>query len=496
MKLPEKAGSASYETIIGLEVHAQLKTTTKMFCGCRVEFGAPPNTLVCPVCLGLPGALPVVNERGIELAVLAAHALGCEVHPRSVFARKNYFYPDLPKGYQITQYKEPLATNGQLQIPAANGEAPSRVRIRRLHVEEDAGKSLHDRYPGLTAVDLNRAGVPLIEIVTEPDLRSAAAARAYLGQLKRTLEYLEVSDCNMEAGSLRVDANVSVRSVGSDELATKTEVKNMNSFSQLEKALEYEAARHIGILESGGTVVHQTMLWDPSRGETRPMRGKEEVHDYRYFPDPDLPVLEVLEEKIEQLRRALPELPQQKLARFVSEYGLPSYDAEVLSSTRTLADYYEAVARVTPDPKTASNWVMGEVLAVCNERGISVKELGVEAGALAELIGLVESGTLSNNLGKLVFRKMVDSGKSAQQVIEDEDLRKITDARRIESWVEAVIEENPNAVARYRTGEGKLLSFFIGQVMKKSRGKADPTRIREALVSTIGRSADNSAADD
>jgi aspartyl-tRNA(Asn)/glutamyl-tRNA(Gln) amidotransferase subunit B len=478
----------AYEPVIGLEIHVQLKTESKMFCGCAAEFGAPPNTHVCPVCLGLPGALPVVNARAVELAVLTALALNCEVHPRSAFARKNYFYPDLPKGYQITQYDRPLATGGWLELPVPNGET-GRVRIRRLHLEEDAGKLLHDRFPGQTAIDLNRAGVPLIEIVTEPDLRSPAQARAFLDRLKRTLEYLEVSDCNMEEGSLRVDANVSVRPPGSARLSTKTEVKNMNSFSALEKALEFEAARHIAILESGGSVEHETMLWDPARNEARPMRGKEEEHDYRYFTEPDLPPLCVSEQAVARLRERLPELPWRKVQRFVTEYGLPEYDAEVLSATRTLADYYEAVARLSSDPKQVSNWVMGELLALCNDLGVPVCELGLEPSHLAELVEIVAAGTLSRGLGKQVLRRMVETGKPAERIIEEEDLRKVTDAELIETWVAEVLRENPGEVERYRAGEEKLLAFFIGRVMRKSQGKADPSRLREVLVAALARGA-------
>ncbi len=470
-----------YETVIGLEIHVQLKTASKMFCGCRVEFGAPPNTHVCPVCLGLPGALPVVNRQAIEFAVLAARALNCEIHRRTVFARKNYFYPDLPKGYQITQYDQPLASGGWLDVPSEAGEEEGRVEIRRLHVEEDSGKSLHDRFPRQTAVDLNRAGVPLVEIVTEPSLRSPSEARGFLVRLKRTLEYLAVSDCNMEEGSLRVDANVSVRPTGSEQLLTKTEVKNMNSFSQLEKALDYEAARHIAILGSGGAIEHQTMLWDPARGEARPMRGKEEVHDYRYFPEPDIPTLELDQATVARLADPLPELPQQKLQRLMDEYGLPSYDAEVLSANRDLADFYEKVAEAATDPKEASNWVMGEVLAASNDLGVPVAELGVEPVQLAELLELIAAGTLSHNLGRQVFRRMVETGKSAERIIEEEDLSKVSDSDQLKAWAAEAIAEKPGEAERYRDGEEKLLAFFIGQVMRKSQGRADPSRLREIL---------------
>ncbi len=479
--------ASGYETIIGLEIHVQLRTQSKMFCGCRVEFGAPPNTHVCPVCLGLPGALPVVNRQAIEFALLAARALNCTVHPRTTFARKNYFYPDLPKGYQISQYDRPLATSGWLDVPADGGRRTARIRILRLHVEEDAGKSLHDRFAAETAVDLNRAGVPLLEIVTEPDLRAPPQARSFLLRLKQTLEYLKVSDCNMEEGSLRVDANVSVRPAGVAELMTKTEVKNMNSFSQLERALDFEAARHMALLESGGSVEHQTMLWDAARGETRPMRGKEEIHDYRYFPEPDLPTLEVSEAVIARIANQLPELPWQKKRRFTEEYGLPDYDAEVLSATRALADLYESVARAAGDPKAASNWVMGEVLAASNDLGRPVEELGVDPGGLATVIGLVADGTLSQNLGKQVFRRMIETGKSGDQIMEEEGLQLVSGGDQLEAWVSAAIDENPTEVERYREGEHKLLAFFIGQVMRKSQGKADPAGTREALQERLER---------
>jgi aspartyl-tRNA(Asn)/glutamyl-tRNA(Gln) amidotransferase subunit B len=482
-----ESAASPHETIIGLEIHVQLKTCSKMFCGCRVEFGAPPNTHVCPVCLGLPGALPVVNRQAIELAVRAALALNCQLHRSSIFARKNYFYPDLPKGYQISQYDRPLATDGWLDFPEAKGGGTGRVRIRRLHVEEDSGKSLHDRFAAKTAVDLNRAGVPLVEIVTEPDIRSPADARAFLGRLKRALEYLEVSDCNMEEGSLRVDANVSVRPVGSSEFMTKTEVKNMNSFSQLEKALAYEATRHLNLLRSGGQVEHETMLWDPVRGEARPMRGKEEVHDYRYFPEPDLPTLEIPETTVDRLGGCLPEMPWQKEQRFVDDYGLPRYDAELLSSSRALADLFEAVARSAPDPKEASNWVMGEVLAAANDLGLPVERLDVDPEGLAEVIGLVAEGRLSHGLGKQLFRRMIETGKSAERVMEEEDLR-LAGGAELEAWVREAIDGNPAEVERYRGGEEKLLAFFIGQVMRKSQGKADPAQARQALMEYLGRS--------
>jgi aspartyl-tRNA(Asn)/glutamyl-tRNA(Gln) amidotransferase subunit B len=430
--------------------------------------------------------LPVINASAIELAVQAALAVGCDVHARSVFSRKNYFYPDLPKGYQISQYDRPLATGGLVELPAEGGNGATPIRIRRLHVEEDSGKSIHDRFGDRTAVDLNRAGIPLIEIVTEPDFSAASQARQFLDRLKQALEYLGVSDCKMEEGSLRVDANVSVRPAGSDELSTKTEVKNMNSFSQLEKALEFEASRQASVLRSGGTIEHQTMLWDPARGETRPMRGKEEVHDYRYFPEPDLPILELGDGALALAAGALPEMPQERMSRLVSEYGLPIFDAQVLSSSREMADYFEAVARLTPHPKLASNWVMVEILAAANERGSSVAELDVEPARLADLIAMVAAGDLSHGLARRVLSRMVETGRSAEQVMDDEGLRQVSDSTRLAGWVAETLAESPAEVARYRDGEVRLLTFFMGQVMKRSKGKAAPERLREILEESLG----------
>jgi aspartyl-tRNA(Asn)/glutamyl-tRNA(Gln) amidotransferase subunit B len=480
------AGESGFETVIGLEIHVQLDTSSKMFCGCATSFGAPPNTNVCPVCLGLPGALPVVNPDGVELAVRAALGLGCEVRERSVFARKNYFYPDLPKGYQITQYEEPLAVFGKMEFGGDDGP-PAVVRIRRLHLEEDAGKSLHDRFPGLTAVDLNRAGVPLVEIVTEPDLRSASAARTFLLLLKQTLEYLEVSDCSMEQGSLRVDANVSVRHRAGGARGVRTEVKNMNSFSQLEKALEFEAARHLRVLERGDEVRHETMLWDPIRGEARPMRGKEEIHDYRYFPEPDLATLSVSADTVTRIAAELPELPWEKRRRLQAEYGLPAYDSALLSSTRVLSDYYEALVRAGVGAKTASNWLMGEVMAVANERSRTVVELELEPLRLAALIRLVEEGALSRGLGKRVLERMVDTGRAAERVLAEEGLRQVGDPQRIESWIGEVMAEHAAEVDRYRAGEERLLGYLMGQVMRKSGGRADPAQVRQSLRKALDR---------
>ncbi len=466
----------TWETVIGLEVHVQLLTRTKMFCGCATRFGAEPNTLVCPVCLGLPGALPVPNEHAIRLATRAALALGCTVHPTSVFARKNYFYPDLPKGYQISQFDQPLATGGALVI-----ESPERGRLQlgitRLHVEEDAGKSLHDRLPGRTAVDLNRAGTPLAEIVSEPDMRSPAEARAYLTTLKQILLYCEISDCNMEEGSLRVDANISIRKAGDTRLGTKTEVKNMNSFANVERALQVERDRQVALVEAGGRVEQVTMLFNAGTGEVRPMRSKEESHDYRYFPDPDLPPLVLSHLWIERQHAALPELPEAKRDRFMTIHGLPPYDAGVLAAERPVADYFEAVVARGVEPKTASNWVINDAIRDYNERG----HFTVTPERLAELVALVKDGTVSNQAAKRIFGELGSGSEPARAIAERLGLVQVGDADALGQWVDEVLAANPKEVERYRGGETKLLGFFTGQVMKKSGGKADPKKVAPVL---------------
>ncbi len=409
-----------YELVVGLEVHVQLKTRSKIFCPCSTEFGAPPNANTCPVCLALPGALPVLNAHAVQLAVRAALALDCTVHRASVFARKNYFYPDLPKGYQISQFDQPLATGGRLVIGTADDGAPRVVGITRAHMEEDAGKSVHDRFPAATAIDLNRAGSPLVEIVSEPDIRTPAEAREYCVRLKEVLEYTEVSDANMEEGSLRVDANVSIRSHGSATLGTKTEIKNMNSFAGVERAIAVEFERQCALLEAGERVVQQTLLWDADRHEVRPARSKEGSHDYRYFPDPDLPPLLLAEHWIEAQRRALPELPAARRTRLQAAYALSPYDAGVLTATRALADFYEAVAQAHGDGKAAANWVMGEVLASLNNAGIPIAALRVAPADLAALLGLVREGAVSNSAAKKVFAIMVRDGGAPRALAERE----------------------------------------------------------------------------
>jgi len=470
--------------VVGLEVHVQLLTRTKLFCNCSTEFGAPPNANTCPVCLALPGALPVLNEAAVRLAVRAAHALGCEVHGESIFARKNYFYPDLPKGYQISQFDHPLATNGHLLL---EGQANDhRIRIHRLHMEEDAGKSIHDRYPGATAIDLNRSGTPLIEIVSEPDLRSAADAGVYLKRLKQILEYLEVSDANMEEGSLRVDANISARERGTSPLGTKTEIKNMNSFHGVERALEAEFARQVELLESGGRVIQQTMLWDAGRGEVRPARSKEESHDYRYFPEPDLPPLRLTSEWLESARSELPELPAARRARFMDSFKLPAYDAEVLTATRALADYYESVVLALGESKVAANWVMGEVLARLKDSGTRIQDFVVMPAQLAALLEMVRDGAVSNSAAKAIFAQMAKSGEDPAAIADREGLRQVDDDAQLVAWIDEVLVAHPDEARRFLAGEKKLLGVLVGEVMKASGGKADPRKVNQLLAKRAG----------
>ena len=465
--------TGDFEPVIGLEIHAHLLTASKIFCGCGTSFGAPPNTRVCPVCLGLPGALPVLNHAAVDLAIRAALALGCTVHETSVFARKHYFYPDLAKGYQISQYDCPLATGGALAA----------MRIHRVHLEEDAGKSLHDGFPDSdrkTYVDFNRSGVPLIEIVTEPDLRSASDAAGFFSRLRSMLVWLGVNDGNMEEGSLRCDANVSVRLAGG-ALGTKAEIKNLNSFRFLQKALEYEIERQIGVLTGGGRVIQETRLWDAASGVTASMRSKEEAHDYRYFPEPDLPPLVVDEARLGSIRAAMPELPEARRARFIAQHALPEYDAGQLTESRALADYYEHVVRAGAPAKAASNWIMGELARVLKDRGADITAPPVSATALAGLIALVEQGRISGSIAKHVFDTMVASGRTADDIVQAEGLAQIDDEPRLVALIGDVLAAHPGPVAQYREGKTATFGFLVGQVMKASAGKANPTRVNELL---------------
>ena len=475
-----------YEMVVGLEVHVQLKTRTKAFCGCSADFGAAPNVNTCPVCLALPGALPVLNGHAVELATRAALGLGCKINPVSIFARKNYFYPDLPKGYQISQFDQPLATGGSLVIGKDGHGNDIRVGITRLHMEEDAGKSIHDRYSGLTAIDLNRSGVPLIEIVSEPDIRTASDAGAYLRTLKQILQYLDVSDVSMEEGSLRVDANISVRPPGQTKLGTKTEVKNMNSFSGVEKALESEFARQCALIDNGGKVEQQTLLWDGARETVRPSRTKEGSHDYRYFPEPDLRPLVLDQKWINETRTHLPELPDARKKRLVEEYGIATPEVEQLTATPALADYFEAVARASRDGKGAYNWVMGEVTVAVRASDKDFDDFKVRPADLAQLLNLVRDGTISHTAAKRVFVRMVETGHPAAQVAADEGLLQVGDESAIATWVDEVLAEHPEEAKRYLSGEKKLQGVLVGFVMKKSKGRADPKRVNQLLSARGG----------
>jgi aspartyl-tRNA(Asn)/glutamyl-tRNA(Gln) amidotransferase subunit B len=487
IELASPESIARYEPVIGLEVHVQLATATKIFCACPTSFGAPPNTNVCPVCLGLPGALPVLNRAAVELALKAALALECEIRAQSRFARKNYFYPDLPKGYQISQYDEPLAEHGHVDI-VVDG-APRRIGVTRVHMEDDAGKSIHDGFRDsdrYSYVDLNRSGTPLIEIVSDPDMRSSDEAYAYLTEIKQTLQFVEVSTCDMEKGHLRCDANVSVRPKGAEKFGTKAEVKNLNSFRFLKQALDYEIARQVAVLESGGRVVQETRLYNPDVGETFSMRSKEDAQDYRYFPEPDLVPLRIGDGWLAEVRAAMPELPAHKRARFIGEFGLREYDAGVLTATRAASEYFETAARVSLDPKTAANWVMGDLMGLLKAEGKEIGESPVSAEQLGDLVKRIAAGEISGKLAKQIFPKMFSSGQSAGAIIEREGLRQISDTGALEEVIVEVIANHPKQVAQYRAGKTTVLNFLVGQAMRATRGQANVTVVTEILKRTLG----------
>ncbi len=477
-----------YEAVIGLEVHVQLLTKSKIFCSCSTRFGDPPNTNTCPVCLGLPGALPVLNREAVTMAMKAALALNCAINPRSRFARKNYFYPDLPKGYQISQYEEPLAQDGSLEIEV-NG-ARKRIGVTRVHLEEDAGKSLHEGFPDSdqkSYIDLNRSGVPLIEIVGEPDLRTPEEAYDYLTRLKTLMLYLEVSNCNMEEGSLRCDANVSVRRAGVAQFGTKTEVKNLNSFKFLQKALAYEIERQIDVLENGGEIPQETRLWDSREQRTYGMRTKEFAHDYRYFPEPDLLPLVITAEWKEEVRRSLPELPEARKERFMREYALAEQDAAHLTASKTLANYFEEVVSVSADPKLAANWILSELVYLLKESNRAIAESPVPADNLAELVTLVAKGTISGKMGKDILAEMFTTGRRAREVMAEKGLEQITDPEKIAAVARQIIASNPKQVELYRKGKRATFGWFVGQVMKATNGQAKPQVVQEILKKELGQ---------
>ena len=475
--------NSKYEAVIGLEVHAQLLTETKIFCSCSSKFGSSPNSNICPVCLGHPGVLPVLNKKVVEFAVMMGLATECKINERSIFARKNYFYPDLPKGYQISQYEEPICEFGKITIEFKDGSKKD-IGITRIHMEEDAGKSIHDQ-GNETLIDVNRCGTPLCEIVSEPDMRSAEEAYLYLTKLKQILTYLGVCDGNMEEGSLRCDANVSVRLKGETKLGTKAEVKNMNSFRNVEKAIEFEIERQIDIIEEGGRIIQQTLLWNADSNKVIPMRSKEEAHDYRYFPDPDLMPVIVEENWKNEIGSKLPELPETRRNRFVSQYTLPKYDAEVLTSSRELADYYEKVITVTNDYKSASNWVMTDILKVINDDKITVNECPVSAENLGKLIKLINDKVISGKIAKEIFPEMLKSNNDPNVIVKEKNLVQISDTGEIENVIDKILAGNQKQIDEFLSGKDKVLGFFVGQIMKEMKGKANPQIVNNILKSKL-----------
>ena len=468
-----------YEAVIGLEIHAQLLTKSKMFCGCSTKFGSEPNTQTCPVCIGMPGVLPVANRKAIEYVIKTGLAVNCEIAPYSRFARKNYFYPDLPKGYQISQYELPLCEHGSVEI-TVDGRT-RKIGLTRIHLEEDAGKNIHSGAGNYSSVDLNRAGTPLMEIVSEPDIRTPQEAAEFVKKLRTIVRYIGVCDGNMEQGSLRCDANVSVRPVGQKEFGTKTEIKNMNSFRFIEKALEFEIKRQVKLLNEGGRIVQETRLWDSGRGITESMRSKEEAHDYRYFPDPDLVPVEVDSGWIEKTRGQLVELPDSRRNRFIAQYGLPEQDADLLTSERAMAEWFEDSVKLGGEPKAVSNWTMGELMRLLNEENKSFDECRLKPLQLAEMLAMIDKGTISGKIAKTVFEEMFKTGKDAETIVKEKGLVQVSDESEIEKVVDDILQKNQKEAERFRAGEEKLLGFFAGQVMKATKGKANPKMVNELL---------------
>jgi aspartyl-tRNA(Asn)/glutamyl-tRNA(Gln) amidotransferase subunit B len=482
-KESESIGAMNYEPVIGLEVHAQLLTDSKIFCGCSTKFGQVPNQNTCPVCMGFPGVLPVLNKKAVEFAIRAGLATHCQIARSSRFARKNYFYPDLPKGYQISQYELPICTNGHIDI-TTNGIA-KRIRLTRIHMEEDAGKSIHDWRSDASLVDLNRAGVPLLEIVSEPDIQTAAEAGSYLRTLRTIVQYLDICDGNMEEGSFRCDANVSVRPKNANTLGTKVEIKNLNSFKAVEKAIGFEIRRHIETLSEGGKLTQETRLWDPDLEETRPLRTKEFAHDYRYFPDPDLLPVVIDEEWIGTIRASLPELPETRKVRFISEYEIPAYDAELLTSRRDIADYFESALKIHRNPKAIAHWILGDLFRVLKEQKLDEKhyitDWPVRPDNLASMIVLIDQGTISSKIAKTVFDAMLDSGRLPQDIVAENGLEQVSDSESVEKVIDQVLAAHPKQAADYRAGNEKVFGFLVGQIMKATRGKINPQKANESL---------------
>lgn len=475
--------TSKYETVIGLEVHVELHTNSKIFCGCSTEFGAPPNTHTCPICLGHPGVLPVLNRQAVEYAMKAAMALNCTIGDVSKFDRKNYFYPDSPKAYQISQYDQPIGLNGWIDIEV-DGKT-KRIGITRLHLEEDAGKLTHVDGGYASLVDFNRVGTPLVEIVSEPEITSPEEAKAYLEKMRAIMQYCDVSDVKMEEGSLRCDANISLRPWGQKELGTKAELKNMNSFRGVQRGLEYEEYRQAEILEEGGVIVQETRRWDEAQSKTLSMRGKEQAHDYRYFPDPDLVTVRISEEWKEEVRATIPELPDARKARYTSEYGLPDYDAGVITSSKPLADFFEDSLNYTKDAKSVANWIMGELMGYLNANNLELSQVKITGQGLGEMIGLIEKGTISSKIAKTVFKAMLETGKLPQQIVEEQGLVQISDEGAIKAIVEQVVAANPQSVEDYKAGKQKAIGFLVGQVMKESKGKANPALVNKLLAEVL-----------